>query len=85
MRHFKSKWFNRWAKKNKLHDDDLYNAINNLIENKSTVKIGKYLYKVRVAQKKRGKSKSYRTIVIFITNVRSFFAYGFSKNERSSI
>jgi len=56
MNKLKTKWVNKWAKKNKIVDDNLIVAIENLENNLSSSNLGGGLFKVRVASQGGGKS-----------------------------
>ncbi|MCK5456898.1 MAG: type II toxin-antitoxin system RelE/ParE family toxin [Melioribacteraceae bacterium] len=47
MLKLKTKWFNKWAKKNAVSDNSLLKTINNLSNNLGTVELGGGLYKIR--------------------------------------
>lgn len=81
----KTKWFNRWARKNKITDDLLNQAISNMNEGKGSVDLGSGLYKIRVAKSGGGKSGRYRTILVYQKDDRAIFVFGFSKNEKENL
>ena len=81
----KTKWFNRWSRKNKLSDSLLLETIENLDNNLSTVSLGKGLYKVRTPKIGRGKSGGYRTIIVFKKSKLAVFVYAFAKNEKDNL
>jgi hypothetical protein len=41
--------------------------------------------KQRIARPGQGRSKGYRTIILFRRGIRAFFVYGFAKNRQSNI
>lgn len=41
--------------------------------------------KQRIARPGQGRSKGYRTIIVFRRGVRAFFVYGFAKSQRANI
>ncbi len=85
MKSYKSKWFQRWQKKTNLLDKTLHQAIKDLEEEKSSVKLASNLYKVRIADEGRGKRGSYRTIIVYKAGVRCVFIAAFAKNESDNI
>ena len=85
MLKLKTKWFNKWAKKNTLSDKILLKTINNISNNLGTVHLGFGLYKVRAPKIGQGKSGSIRTIVVFEKSELAIFVYGFSKSEKDSL
>lgn len=85
MLKLKTKWFNKWAKKNFVSDKILLNTIEDLSDNLGTVNLGAGLYKVRTAKGGQGKSGSYRTIVVYKEAEIVIFIYGFSKTEKDNL
>jgi len=85
MKNLKTKWFSKWANKNKLSDKKLLEGISNIDSGFSTSNLGSNIYKVRIARKGEGKSGGFRTILVYNKNDRAVFLYGFSKNEQSNI
>lgn len=85
MRIFKVRWFHRWARKERLVDQAIREAVREMEQGLVDANLGGHLYKKRVAAAGRGKSGSWRTIVAYRTEGRVFFMYGFAKNERSNI
>jgi len=85
MYKLKTKWFSKWAKKQKLVDNKLLTAIEDMQNNLSTVNLGSGLFKVRVASKGVGKSSSYRTIIIYREDDRAVMVYGFMKKEQENL
>ena len=47
--------------------------------------LGGEVIKQRIARPGRGKSKGYRTIILFRRGARAFFMYGFSKSQRANL
>ena len=85
MKRLKTKWFNKWAKKQKLSDDRLLLSIEDMQNNLSSVNLGGGLYKVRVSLEHSGKSSSFRTIVVYRENDRAVMVYGFMKKEQDNL
>jgi hypothetical protein len=82
---FKTKWFARFARKERIGDDALKEAIFRAEQGLIDAKLGGDLIKQRVARPGEGKSGGYRTLVAFRTKSRSVFLYGFAKSERENI
>ena len=80
-----TKWFKKWAKKVRLNNGNMLEAIENLKKGLSTADLGGNLYKVRVKQANKGKSSGFRTVVVYKKNDRAIFLYGFGKNEKANI
>lgn len=85
MRIFKSKWFARFAKKERISDAKLHEAILNAEKGLIDADYGDGLIKQRIARPGEGKSGGYRSIILFRTDERSFFVYGFSKSDQDNI
>ena len=85
MKKLKTKWFNKWAKKQKISDAKLLITIVDMQNNLSSVNLGGGLFKVRVASDNSGKSSSYRTIVVYREDDRVVMVYGFMKKERENL
>ncbi len=85
MERLKTKWFEKWAKKQKISDRRLLTAIENMQNNLSSISLGSGLYKVRVASERSGKSSSYRAIVVYRKNDRAVIIYGFMKKEQDNL
>lgn len=47
--------------------------------------LGGEVIKQRIARPKQGKSKGYRTIILFRRGAKAFFIYGFAKSQRANI
>jgi hypothetical protein len=81
MRIFKSKWFARFAHKNRIDESALKSAVAEIDAGNFDADLGGFVYKQRVARKGQGKSGGYRTIVLFKRGERAFFVYGFAKKD----
>lgn len=82
---YKTKVFQRFAKKHDISDDDLCSAGNAVADGESDADLGGGVFKQRVARVGGGKSGGYRTIVLYKLQGHIFFVYGFAKNERGNI
>lgn len=85
MRIFKSKWFNKWAEKEGLTDKTLIGAITEMKDGLNDGDLGGHVYKKRAAIQGQGKRGSLRTIVAFKIEDKSFFMFGFAKNQQDNI
>lgn len=47
--------------------------------------LGGGVIKQRIARPAQGKSKGYRTIILFRREAKAFFVYGFAKSQRANI
>jgi len=82
---FKTKWFQRFARKEKLADATLLEAVERAEKGQIDADLGGGVIKQRVARPGRGKSGGYRTIILFRRGERAVFMYGFAKSERDNI
>jgi len=85
VRIFKNTWFARYADKEGISDSELKEAVNRLEAGQADANLGGDVYKVRVARAGKGKSGGYRVIVLFRSEERTFYVYGFAKSERDNI
>ena len=85
MRVFKSKWFQRFARKERIDDDALLSAVQRAENGRVDANLGAGVIKQRIARTGEGKSGGFRTIVFFRQGSRAFFIYGFAKSERENI
>lgn len=85
MRVFKNKWFAKFAKDEKINDAKLCQAVHDAEKGLIDADYGGGVIKQRVSRPNEGKSGGYRTIILYHRGEKSFFVYGFSKNERQNI
>ena len=85
MRIFKNKWFHRFANKEGITDSELKEIVKQLENGQFYADLGGGVYKMELARKGKGKHGGYRSIVIFKSEFRSFFVYGFPKSKRDNI
>jgi hypothetical protein len=82
---YKTKWFDRWARKHGLTAMSLRMAVNEMAAGLYEADLGGGLLKKRIARPGQGKSGGFRTLVATNRGNRWVFVFGFSKNERSNI
>ena len=85
MRIFKSRWFERFARKEGIADSDLCRAIALAEGGQIDADLGGGVIKQRIARPGEGKSKGYRTFIFFRRGTRAFFVYGFAKSRMANI
>jgi hypothetical protein len=85
LRIFKNAWFGRFARKERISDDALREAVARAERGQIDADLGGGVLKQRVARPGQGKSRGYRTIVLFRQRQRAFFVYGFPKSARDNI
>ena len=85
MRIYKSRWFQRFAAKEGIADVALCEAVARAERGLVDADLGGEVIKQRIAKAGQGRSKGYRTIVLFRRGYRAFFVYGFAKSRRANI
>ena len=85
QRVFKTRWFERFARKEKIPDAILVDAVARAEKGQVDADLGGGVIKQRLARPGRGKSGGYRTIIFFRRGERAVFAYGFAKSDRANI
>jgi hypothetical protein len=82
---FKSAWFTRFARKEKISVVALCDAVDRAERGLIDADLGAGVIKQRIARTGEGRSKGYRTILLFRKQHRCFFVYGFAKSELENI
>ena len=87
MKIYKTKYFTKWQLKNtELNDVALSRAIDEINQGLFEANLGGNLYKKRAAMSGKGKSGSYRVILVGKLKENLWiYIYGFEKSERSNI
>lgn len=85
MRVYKNAWFERFARKQRISNQALRDAITRAENGLIDADLGGGVIKQRVAREGQGKSGGYRTIILYRTQDRAFFVYGFAKNDVANI
>jgi hypothetical protein len=82
---YQTRWFERWARKQKLSPRALCEAVAQMQAGLYEADLGGGLLKKRIARPGRGKSGGFRTLVATNKGERWVFVFGFPKNERGNI
>ena len=82
---YKTRWFDRWARKEGLTTSRLCAAVNEMMQGLVDADLGGGLVKKRIGRAGQGKSGGYRTLVATNKGDRWMFVFGFPKSERSNI
>jgi hypothetical protein len=82
---YKTRWFDRWARKQNLSTHSLCEAVREMAAGLYEADLGGGLFKKRIARQGHGKRGGFRTLVATNKANRWFFVFGFPKNERSNI
>jgi len=85
VRIFKHKWFQRFAKKEGITDSELREIVKQLEKGQFYADLGGGLYKMELARKGEGKRGGYRALVVFKSEFRVFFLFGFPKSKIGNI
>lgn len=85
MKIYKNAWFERFARKQRISDTALLEAIERVERGLIDADLGSGVIKQRVARTGQGKSGGFRTIIFYRTARRAFFVYGFAKNNRENL
>ena len=85
MRIFKTKWLVRYARRARITDRSLSEAIERAARGLIDADIGGGIIKQRVARTGHGRSGGYRMLVAYRAGIRAVFLYAFAKNERENI
>lgn len=85
VRIFKTRWFDKFAKKERISDADLREAIRRAEDGLIDADYGGGVIKQRIARRNAGKSGGYRSVILYRHSEKAFFIYGFSKNQRDNM
>lgn len=85
MRVFKNKWFVRFARKQRIEDKALCEAVARAEKGLIDADLGGGVIKQRIGRPGEGKSHGFRSFVLFRSGKRAFFVYGFAKSDRDDI
>ena len=85
VRIFKNKTFTRFARKARLPDSDLCEAVVAVERGLIDADLGGGVVKQRIARAGGGKSGGFRTIILFRAATRACFVHGFAKSEQDNI
>jgi hypothetical protein len=85
VRVFTTRAFGTYARKEKLTDAALCEAITRAERGLIDADLGGNVIKQRVARPGQGRSGGYRTLIAFRTQTRAIFLLGFAKNEQDNV
>ncbi|AEB09816.1 hypothetical protein Desac_1985 [Desulfobacca acetoxidans DSM 11109] len=85
LRIFKTKWFMRFARDERIIDESLCQAIERAELGIVDADLGGGVIKQRVARPGQGRSRGYRMLIAYHAGDRAVFLYGFAKKERENI
>lgn len=85
MRIFKTKWFVRYVRQERINDQGLRDAIERAERGLVDADLGGGVIKQRVARRGQGRSGGYRMLIAYRSGNRAVFMYAIAKNVRGNI
>ena len=85
MRLFKTKGFTRFARRERISDESLREAVRRAERGFLDAQLGGGVIKQRVARPGQGRSGGYRVLLAYRAGTLSVFLYGFAKSERDNV
>jgi hypothetical protein len=85
MRIFKTRWFARFVRHERIADTSLIEAIARAERGLIDADLGGGLIKLRVARQGQGRSGGYRMMIAYRAKDRAVFFYGFAKSDRENL
>jgi hypothetical protein len=85
VRIFKTRLFARFAKRERIANSSLREAVERALRGLVDADLGGGIIKQRVARSGQGRSGGYRMLIALRLGDRAIFLYGFAKNERDNI
>ena len=85
LRVFKTKAFARFARRERISDAGLSEAIRRADRGLIDADMGGGILKQRVARPGQGRSGGFRVLIAYRPGTRSVFLFGFAKSERENI
>lgn len=79
LRIFKNAWFERFARKEKISAEALWEAVERAEQGQIDADLGGGVIKQRIARPGGGKSKGYRSIVLYRKDDKAFFVFWVSQ------
>lgn len=85
MRVFKNAWFGRFARKENISAQVLWEAVDRAEKGLVDADLGGGVIKQRISRPGESKSKGYRSIMLYRKADKAFFVYGFPKSDLGNI
>jgi hypothetical protein len=85
LRVFRTKWFARFARRARIPDASLGEAVRRAERGLIDADLGGGVIKQRVARPGQGRSGGYRTLIAYRPKVLAVFVFGFAKSARDNI
>lgn len=85
VRILKNEWFAKFARKERISDTALLDAVRRAEQGLVDADLGSGLIKQRVARQGQGKSSGYRTLIAARRGERAVFLFGFAKSDQENL
>jgi len=85
VRVYKTKWFARFARRERISDSSLCDAVQRAERGLVDAALGGGVIKQRVARPGQGRSGGYRVLIAYRHDVKAVFLYGFAKSKRDNV
>jgi hypothetical protein len=85
MQLFKLKEFSRRARKERVTDEDLRDAVARAERGQIAGEIGKFLIKQRIARQGQGRRGGYRAVIVWVPGKLAVFVHLFPKNSKGNL
>ena len=85
MRIFRNQWITKFAKKHKISDSELIEAVERADKGVIDADLGGGVIKQRIARQGQGRSGGSRSLIFFRRGEQAFFMTAFAKNDRENI
>jgi hypothetical protein len=85
MYYLKNRYFHRWARKQGITDQALWEVVSEFEKGLYEADLGSHLYKKRIALPGRGKSSGARTILFYQIDRKLIFCLGFEKSHQANL
>jgi hypothetical protein len=82
---FKTKWFRRFARREGIPDKTLCEVVARAERGLIDADLGGGVIKQRIARKGQGRSGGYRSVVVYRSQDRAIFVFGFPKSAREHV
>lgn len=82
---FINAWFGRFARKESISAEALWAAVERAEKGLIDANLGGGVIKQRIARSGEGKSKGYRSVILFRKTEKAFFVYAFAKSDLGNI
>jgi hypothetical protein len=85
LRVFRTKWFTRFARRERISDASLGEAVRRAERGLIDADLGGGVIKQRVARPGQGRSGGYRALIAYRPQARAVFVFGFAKSARDNV